>query len=46
MLQGTILRPFDIAEPRAPLSDELLAELAWAEEIARKTNRLYGIKCN
>ena len=38
-----ILRPFDAAELRRPLSDELLAELAWEEEMAEKTKRLYGM---
>ena len=38
-----ILRPFDIAELRAPLSDELLAELAWEEEMAENTKRLYDM---
>ena len=38
-----ILRPFDPAELRRPLSDELLAELAWEEEMAEKTKRLYGM---
>ena len=38
-----ILRPFDIAELRAPLSDELLAELAWEEEMACNTKRLYDM---
>ena len=38
-----ILRPFDINELRAPLSDALLAELAWEEEMARKTKHLYGM---
>ena len=38
-----ILRPFDLAELRRPLSDELLAELAWEEEMAEKTKRLYGM---
>jgi len=38
-----ILRPFDPAELRRPLSDELLAELAWEEEMAEKTKRLYDM---
>jgi len=38
-----ILRPFDRAELRRPLSYELLAELAWEEEMAEKTKRLYGM---
>ena len=38
-----ILRPFDIAELRTPLSDKLLAELAWEEEMACDTNRLYDM---
>jgi len=38
-----ILRPFDPAESRRPLSEELLAELAWEEEMAEKTKRLYGM---
>jgi len=38
-----ILRPFDAAELRRPLSDELLAELACEEEMAEKTKRLYGM---
>ena len=40
-----ILRPFDIAELRTPLSDELLAELAWEEEMACDTQRLYDMYC-
>lgn len=38
-----ILRPFDSKELRSPLSDELLAELAWQEEMANKTKHLYGM---
>ena len=38
-----ILRPFDIAELRTPLSEELLMELAWEKEIACNTKRLYNI---
>ena len=38
-----ILRPFDSAELRRPLSNELLAELAWEDEMAEKTKRLYGM---
>src|SRR2546423_7566261 len=38
-----ILRPFDPAELRRPLSDKLLAELAWEEEMAKKMKRLYGM---
>ena len=38
-----ILRPFDIAELRTPLFDELLAELAWEEEMVCNTNRLYDM---
>ena len=38
-----ILMPFDSAELRSPLSDELLAELAWEDEMAEKTKRLYGM---
>ena len=39
-----ILRPFDIAELRAFLSDELLAELAWErKEMACNTKRLYNM---
>jgi len=38
-----ILRPFDISELCAPLSEELLAELAWEEEMARNTKRLYDM---
>ena len=38
-----ILRPFDSAELRRPLSDELLAELAWEDEMAEKTKRLYDM---
>ena len=38
-----ILRPFDSAELRRPLSDDLLAELAWEDEMAEKTKRLYGM---
>jgi hypothetical protein len=38
-----ILRPFDIAELRTPLSDELLAELAWEEEMVCNTKRLYDM---
>jgi hypothetical protein len=38
-----ILRPFDPAGLRRPLSDELLAELAWEEEMAEKTKRLYAM---
>jgi len=41
-----ILGPFDIAELRAPLSDELFAELVWEEEIACNTKCLYHIKFN
>ena len=38
-----ILRPFGSAELRRPLSDKLLAELAWEDEMAEKTKRLYGM---
>jgi hypothetical protein len=38
-----ILKPFDITELHAPLSDELLAELAWEEEMASNTKRLYDM---
>ena len=38
-----ILRPFDITALRASLSDELLAELAWEEEMACNTKRLYNM---
>ena len=38
-----ILRPFDIAELRTPLSDELLPELAWKEEMVCNTKRLYDM---
>ena len=38
-----ILRPFDIAELCAPLADELLAELAWEEEMACNTKSLYDM---
>ena len=38
-----ILRPFDHAELRTPLSNELLTELAWEEEMAKNTTRLYNI---
>jgi hypothetical protein len=38
-----ILQPFDIAELRAPLCGELLAELAWEEEIVSNTKRMYDI---
>ena len=38
-----ILRPFDIAELRTLLSDELLAELAWEEEMACSTKRQYDM---
>ena len=38
-----ILRPFDIAELRTPLSDELLADLAWEEEMACSTKRQYDM---
>lgn len=38
-----ILRPFDIVELRAPLSDELLMELAWEEEMACNTKHLYDM---
>src|SRR5579859_7222564 len=41
-----ILGPFDIAELRTPLSDELFAELVWEEEIACNTKCLYHIKFN
>ena len=33
----------DIAELRTPLSDELLAELAWEEEMVCNTKRLYDM---
>jgi len=38
-----ILRPFDSAELHRPLSDELLVELAWEDEMAEKTKHLYGM---
>ena len=38
-----ILRPFDAAELRAPLSDDLLTELAWEEEMASNTKFLYDM---
>ena len=38
-----ILRPFDIAELRTPLSNEVLVELAWEEEMACNTKRLYDM---
>jgi hypothetical protein len=38
-----ILRPFDTTELRAPLSDELLAELGWEEEMAARTKHLYDM---
>ena len=38
-----ILLPQDITELRRPLSDELLAELAWEDEMAEKIKRLYGV---
>ena len=38
-----ILRPFDIAEWHTPLSNKLLVELPWEDEMAEKTKRLYGM---
>ena len=38
-----ILRPFDITELRVPLSDEVLVELAWEEEMASNTKHLYNM---
>lgn len=38
-----ILTSFDVTELCGPLSDELLAELVWEEEMARKTKRLYDM---
>jgi hypothetical protein len=39
-----ILRPFDAAELRRPLCDELLVKRTWEEEeMAEKTKRLYGM---
>jgi hypothetical protein len=37
----SIMRPFDPDELRKPLSKELIAELEWQEEMARKTATLY-----
>jgi hypothetical protein len=38
-----ILRPFDIAELRAPLSDKLYSELAWEAEITCYSKCLYDM---
>ena len=39
-MKGYVILPQDIMELRRPLSDELLAELAWEDEMAEKTKRL------
>ena len=37
----SILRPFDPAELRSPLSKDLLAELEWQAQMAKETENLY-----
>ena len=38
----SILRPFDADDLRAPISEELKAELKWEQEMDEKTARIYS----